>query len=117
MDSEKTDPVVWKAFCDGEFEVQVRPNPFVALGMDHKGEQINKQLKIDRGIIGISRNDNAKDRFMLTAPILGEISQSFKNANGVTNDKQKHHQFTNGYTNRQNDMKIKHGPRKLQSGL
>ena len=92
---EKTDHVVWKAFCDGEFAVQVRPIPFVALGMDHKGEQINKQLKTDGGIIGISR--------------LGEIAQSFKNANGVTNDKQKHHQFTNAYTNRQNDMKIKLG--------
>ena len=92
---EKTDPVVWKAFCDGEFAVQVRPIPFVALGMDHKGEQINKQFKIDGGIIGISR--------------LGEISQSFKIGNGVTNDKQKHHQFTNAYTNRQNDMKIKLG--------
>ena len=86
---EKTDPVVWKAFCDGEFAVQVCPIPFVALGMDHKGEQINKQLKIDGGIIDISRNDNARDRFMLTATILREISQSFKNANGVTNDKQK----------------------------
>ena len=82
---------------------------FFALSMDHKGEQINKQLKIDGGIIGISGNDNARDRFMLTAPILGEISQSFKNANGVTNDQQKHHQFTNAYTNRQNDMEIKLG--------
>ena len=47
--------------------------------MDHAGEQVNKTLKIDGGLIGISKHIiNARNRFMLTAPIIAGISSNTK---------------------------------------
>ena len=53
---KRTDPIVREAFSDGEFAVQTNKIPFTGIGMGHRGEQINKILKIDGGIVGISRS-------------------------------------------------------------
>ena len=106
---KRTDPIVFEAFSDGEFAVQTNKIPFT-IGMDHRGEQVNKMLKIDGGIVGISRNENARTRFMLSAPIIAEISSSFKDSIGSSkSERRNHHQLTRAYTNRQNDMKFKIG--------
>ena len=78
--------------------------------MDHRGEQVNKILKIDGGIVGISRNENAHTRFMLSAPIIAEISSSFKDSIGPSkSERRNHHQLTRAYTNCQIEMKFKIG--------
>ena len=76
---KRTDPIVWEAFSDGELAVKI---PFAGIGMDHRGEQVNKILKIDGGIVGISRYENARTRFMLSAPVIAETSSSFKDSMG-----------------------------------
>ena len=107
---KRMDPIVWEAFSDGEFAVQRNKIPFTGIGMDHRGEQVNKILKIDGGIVGISHNENACTRFMLSAPIIAEISSSFKDSIGSSkSERRNHHQLTRSYTNRQNDMKFKIG--------
>ena len=101
---ETSDPVVWEAFSNGEFAVQKTKIPFVALGMDHAGEQVNKLLKINGGLIGVSKNVNARNRFMITAPIISGISTEAKKVCGIHKEKSEHHQLSNAYLNLQHDM-------------
>ena len=76
--------------------------------MDHRGEQVNKVLKIEGGVLGISRNENARTKFMLNAPILADIADNFKNSYKQNSSKtNKHHQLGKSYTKRQNEMKKK----------
>ena len=44
--------------------------PFVTLGLYHAGEQENKVLKTDGGIIAIAKNINVRSRYCITAPII-----------------------------------------------
>ena len=67
---KSTAPQVWDAFKKGGFVVQKSDIPFTAIGVDHAGEQVNKILKINGGLVGISHNVNARDRFFLTAPFI-----------------------------------------------
>ena len=105
---QNTDPIIWEAFQQGGFSVAKTSIPFTAIGMDHAGEQINKILKIEGGIVGISRNENARTRYFLTAPIIAQIIANTKESCGVNEGKAKvHHQLTSAYTKRQNEMKGK----------
>ena len=63
---ESSDPGIWEAFYKGEFSVQKTPIPFTALGMDHTGEQVNKMIKIEGGLTGVSRNENARTLYNST---------------------------------------------------
>ena len=101
---EQSDPVIWEAFSNGEFAVQKTKIPFVALGMDHAGEQVNKILKIDGGLVGVSRNVNARNRFMITAPIIAGISTKAKEICGIKTEKKDHHQLSKAYVQLQHDM-------------
>ena len=57
---ESSDPLIWEAFNDGEFAVQTNDIPFTGIGMDHRGEQVNKVLKIEGG--GGCRNFKKRER-------------------------------------------------------
>ena len=103
QDLQRTDPVIWEAFSRGEFSVQKTPIPYTALGMDHAGEQVNKTIKIEGGLTGVSRNENARTRYFLTAPIISKIASNFK----APNTAKKHHQNNRAYSTRQTEMKEK----------
>ena len=66
---ESSDPGIWEAFYKGEFTVQKTPIPFTALGMDHTGEQVNKIIKIEGGLPGVSRNENARARYFINSTL------------------------------------------------
>ena len=71
---EHDDPAIWKHFMEGNFSVKKKSKiPFIALGRDHAGEQQNKIMKIKGGLKGISKEENARVRHFLTAPVLQEI--------------------------------------------
>ena len=80
-DLKRTDPGIWEAFSKGEFSVQKTPIPYTALGMDHAGEQVNEVIKIEGGLTGVSRNENARTRYFLTAPIISKIASNFRTTN------------------------------------
>ena len=75
---QNTDQIIWEAFLQGEFSVAKTSIPFTAFGVDHAGEQMNKVLKIEGGIVGISRNETASTRYFLTAPIIAQIIANTK---------------------------------------
>ena len=75
--------------------VQKSDIPFTAIGVDHADEQVNKILKINGGLVGISHNVNARDRFYLTAPYIANITKEMKIAGNIAdNSRQKHHQLS-----------------------
>ena len=100
---QTSDPEIWMHFSAGEFSVQKTQIPFTAIGRDHAGEQVNRELKTRGGITGITHNDNSRTRQILIAPVLADIwNQMMDQGNASTSAYSKHHQFTKAYTERQN---------------
>ena len=44
---------------------------FCALGADHTPEHINRSMKVSGGLVGITLNPNAQNKFFLIAPEVG----------------------------------------------
>ena len=72
---EEEHPDVWDMFMDGQFSVQKKEIPFVAIGIDQAGEQVNAEIKSQGGIIWITRNNNSRLRHFLIAPVVSTIYQ------------------------------------------
>ena len=71
-------PHIWNYFLQGGFTVKKSDIPFTSLGADHAGEQQNKILKIVGGLIGITKNEQARTRYFSVAPI-AQLSNQLKN--------------------------------------
>ena len=52
---EERDPNIWQFFLDRHFSVQINHISGTAKVVDHAGEQENKKLKIQGGLVGITR--------------------------------------------------------------
>ena len=61
-------PEVYAAFQDGGFVVQLSNKPFSAISMDQAHEMNNKIIKGDGGIIGLTENKSALERWVVCAP-------------------------------------------------
>lgn len=60
---------------------------------DHVHEQLNAVLKGDGGIIGITENDAALKRWMISGPEMARIIQEFQESAGLkTDEKDRHHE-------------------------
>ena len=87
-------PLVWKYFEEGKFSVQKTPIPGVGIGCDHAGEQVNCEDKSRGGLKGITKNENARIRHYLVAPVLEQISEELRQKAGATKaTKMRHHQL------------------------
>ena len=75
---KKTDPKLWKEFEDGKFCVSKSNVKFTSIGSDHGVEQENKRLKVSGGIVGITQQEQALQRFFLAAPVLSALSKDFE---------------------------------------
>ena len=85
-------PQVWDAFEKGGIVVQKSHITFTAVGVDHVDEQVNKILKINGGLVGISNNINARDHFILTAPYIANITKEMKIAGNISDNSRRKHQ-------------------------
>ena len=75
--------------------------PFTAIGVDHAGEQIYKIMEIDGGLTGISNNENARNRYFLTVPLVANISKDILNSSSRNTTPTIHHENTSAFQNRQ----------------
>ena len=91
---EDNHPFVWKSLEDGQFSVKCKL-PFVALGVDHAGEQENKSLKISGGLRGIANNVNARNRFFAIVLVIRSICEKVPTS-------KKHHNINSPKTKKQN---------------
>ena len=67
-------PETWRELEESNISVTKNAIPFVSIGADH----LNKLMKAHAGLIGISNNPNARQRFFLAAPELSGLAQEFK---------------------------------------
>ena len=85
-------PHTWGELEAGNISVTKKEIPFVSIGADHACEHLNKLMKVHFGLIGISKNANARQRFFLAGPELSRLSDEFKSQFGIdTADTGEHH--------------------------
>ena len=106
---EDSDPELWEVFMNGEFCVKKTDILFTSLGMDHAGEQVIKNVKVEGGgIKGITNNENAKLQFFLSSPVLAKISDDIKKMiNKNEGDTSKHHLDRQAEIRRRSEMESK----------
>lgn len=73
--SEERDPNIWQFFLEGYFSIQLNRIGGTAKGVDHARDQENKKLKIEGGLIGITRQENSRNKFFLTSHVVSEKEQ------------------------------------------
>lgn len=78
-DLKTTHPETWKELEAGNLSVTRKSIPFVSIGANHACEHVNKQMKVHSGLIGISNNANARQRFFLATSVLSCMSREYKN--------------------------------------
>lgn len=95
---QTTDPDSWKFLKDGNFVITKSTIPFTSLDPDHAIEQEHKKMKIRGGVIGITGNTSALDKYFIVAPILGEIVNDFKSYAGINSVENRsiHHESFGG---------------------
>ena len=77
----KDDRETWD-FISSNFCCNKTKAPFVAIGVDHCLEQVNKELKVMGGIVGLS--DDSIDKYCLTVPIKRFILSKFEESISLT---------------------------------
>ena len=70
-------PETWRELEESNISVTKNAIPFVSIGVDHACEHLNKLMKVHAGLIGISNNPNARQRFLLAAPELSCLAKEF----------------------------------------
>lgn len=97
-------PDTWRELEEGSISVTKSTIPFVSIGADHACEQINRIMKVQGGITGISNNPNARQRFFLTAPELSCLARDFKNQfHSERSQTADHHDLSPGKVKREHD--------------
>ena len=79
---ETNDPVTWE-FLRDTFSLFKIVTAFTGNGADNGMEQENKILKMSGGVIGITQQDAALNRFCLLSPIFSHLSGEFYNIDSL----------------------------------
>ena len=88
---QSTDPDIHQEFIDGNFVVNKNQIPFCAIGVDHALEHINGIMKVTGGLVGITQNARARERFFLTAPELSRLAEEAQVMAGSPTTTRKEH--------------------------
>lgn len=78
LELETTDKEFWEFLEEGNFCVSKNEIPFTSIDPDHAIEHEHKPFKTRGGFVGITGNEAALERFVITMPILSNIAESFK---------------------------------------
>ena len=93
---QNSDPDIYSEFEDGNWVVNKNSLvPFCALGADNALEHINRSMKVNGGLVGITLNPSARAKFFLIAPELARLADQAKDMAAVTSKFQdRHHNLT-----------------------
>ena len=81
----ESDRDIVDAFQQGNWVVNMNSDTsFCALGADHALEHINRSMKVSRGLMGITSNPSAHNKFFLIAPELARLAEEAKNMAGLS---------------------------------
>jgi len=84
-------PNTWGELQAGIIAVTKNDIPFVSIRAEHACEHLNKLTKIHSGLVGISNNANARQRFFLVTPELSRVAKEFKSQFDLEPDKTREH--------------------------
>jgi len=104
---KNTDRDIYAEFLHGNWVVNKNPDvPFCCIGTDHALEHANRMMKVSGGIVGITLNATARNRFFLTAPYMALFTeQAERMPGGKTYPKKVHHEASNTFLqNRKNNI-------------
>ena len=90
-DLRTSHPENWEELQAGNIAVMKNDIPFVSIEADHACEHLNKLMKIHSGLVGISNNANARQRFFLVTPELSRAAKEFKSQFDLERDKTREH--------------------------
>ena len=76
QETERQHPDLWAEFMKGNFCVTKGVAGFTSISPDQGIEQENRTLKVIGGIVGITQNEKALDKFFLIAPELSKLLQN-----------------------------------------
>ena len=76
VELELKDEVSWN-YLKEHYSIFKSPIPFVGIGSDHAMEQENKTMKMSGGVVGLTQQPEALNRFCLAAPILANLAENF----------------------------------------
>ena len=79
-----SDPDTWEFFSNGHFAVQKSKVPFTGIGVDHAQEHMNKVLKGENALRGISTDSDAILKYCLTAPEMQRLSVEYEEMLGMS---------------------------------
>ena len=96
--TEKEHPEIWNEFLKGNFCITKGLSGFTSIAPDHGIEHENRTLKVMGGIVGITQNENALDKFFLIAPELSKLLHEFQTEYSFrcTEKRSEHHEITGG---------------------
>ena len=96
---ESADPKVWLQLLSNEFTVNTSNRiPFTRLGLDHAQEHVNKNLKGQGAISGITQNPATLLKFCMCAPELSRIVEETETMVGMPKQNDTEHHRLNQTT-------------------
>ncbi len=88
-------PDLHQEFMDGNLAVNKKQIPFCAIGVDHALEHIICIIKVTGGLVCITQNASARDRFFVTAPELSRFTEEAHLMKGTpTGTHKEHHELS-----------------------
>ena len=98
QETQKKDPYIWEEFMQGNFCVTKGAVGFTSIAPDHGIEHENRKLKVTGGIVGITQNEKALDRYFLIASEVAKLVDEFEQQYGMNSDVciKQHHEVTGG---------------------
>ena len=91
----RTHPDILRNFVEGKFVIRSSEKNFSSISIDQAHEQNNKHVKGQGGIIGLTANESAFNRWIVSGPEIAEMIQQFKESSKPTSEggenEMKHH--------------------------
>ncbi|XDV22773.1 hypothetical protein PO909_027594 [Leuciscus waleckii] len=82
----QTAPQVYQGFLDGDFVAKQAKHSFNKVPFDLCLEHINKTGKVAGGLIGMTRNETARNRWSITYNERASLAQDTRSLFGLTHD-------------------------------
>ena len=93
---EYNDHDIWEDFMAGGLSIQTTKVPHTAIGVDHAGEQQNKKLEIQDGLIGITTKENSRSRYFIISPVISQIVNEMEEIGNCKTSEQILHHYRRG---------------------
>ena len=83
---------VFQRFCGGSFMVHKTEKPFSSIALDHAHEQLNYEVKVEGGAVGLRESPAALGRSMVGGPEVARMTRKFEDS--APAPKYQHHEQT-----------------------